>query len=105
MKAYELAELLKAVAESGRRYDEFLRVPDLSMGLYHLKAGEADPQNPHNQDEVYYVLEGRAKIEVEKEVRTVASGSIVYVKAHAAHKFIDIETDLTVLVFFAPAEG
>lgn len=105
MKAFEIKGLLQKAEASGQRYSEFLRVPELSMGLYRLKAGETDPHSPHKQDEVYYVLEGRAEIELERETRAVAPGSIVYVAAWAGHKFFEIEEDLTVLVFFAPAES
>jgi mannose-6-phosphate isomerase-like protein (cupin superfamily) len=104
MHTFELKQLLEQAETGGHRYHEFLSVPDLSMGLYRLQAGEADPQSPHDQDEVYYVLKGRASIQVNGAVSAVEPGSIVYVEARAAHKFIDIEDDLTVLVFFAPAE-
>ena len=105
MDAFELKDLLAQAGESDEAYLEFLRVPDLSMGLYQLKAGERDPQSPHNEDEVYYVVEGRAKIQVGEELRPVQAGSIVYVAAQVPHKFIEIEEDLQILVFFAPAES
>ena len=105
MDAFELKDLLAQAGESDEAYLEFLRVPDLSMGLYQLKAGERDPQSPHNEDEVYYVVEGRAKIQVGEELRPVQAGSIVYVAAQVPHKFIEIKEDLQILVFFAPAES
>ena len=77
----------------------------MSAGIYRLAAGAVDPQTPHTEDEVYYVLEGRAKIEVEDDRYDVEPGSIVFVRAGADHRFYDIESDLTVLVFFAPEEG
>lgn len=84
-------------------FHEFLSVPKLSMGVYKLAAGADDPQMPHAEDEIYYVLEGKAHIRIHHEVRPIKSGSIIYVQAKAPHRFIDIEEDLTVLVFFAPA--
>jgi mannose-6-phosphate isomerase-like protein (cupin superfamily) len=104
MLAFELSELLDQAAAEDQSYLEFLRVPDLSVGLYQLAAGTADPQNPHLEDEVYYVVAGRATIQVGKEMRPVQAGSIVYVAAEVPHKFLDIEEDLVILVFFAPAE-
>ena len=105
MKAFELSGLYEAHAAAGTLYHEFLRVPDLSMGLYVLPADSADPQHPHNQDEVYYVVGGRAMIQVAGEECPVETGSIVYVAAHDEHRFHSIEKDLHVLVFFAPAES
>ena len=104
MQAYELAQLSSQREISNQRYFEFLKVPDLSMGLYVLPAGGADPQSPHTEDEVYYVVSGRAQILVAEENRDVQAGSIVYVAKNIAHRFHSIEEDLTVLVFFAPAE-
>ena len=104
MEVYELAELISQRESSNKLYLEFLRVPDLSMGLYVLPAGATDPQSPHTEDEVYYVVSGRAKIMVAEEDRDVQVGSIVYVAKNIAHHFHSIEEDLTLLVFFAPAE-
>ena len=104
MQAYELNQLIGERAGSGKLYLEFLKVPDLSMGLYVLPAGGTDPQSPHTEDEVYYVASGRAKILVAEEDHDVQAGSIVYVAKSVAHRFHSITEDLTVLVFFAPAE-
>ena len=92
-------------SEQTRSYGEFLRVPAMSMGIYKLPAGGTDPQSPHNEDEAYYVVSGRAKIEVEGETQVVQEGTVIFVPAHAVHRFKDIEEDLVLLVFFAPAES
>jgi mannose-6-phosphate isomerase-like protein (cupin superfamily) len=104
MQAYELAQLISQRADSNKAYLEFLKVPDLSMGLYVLPAGGKDPQSPHTEDEVYYVVSGRAKIKVADENCDVQAGSIVYVAKNEEHRFHSIEEELTVIVFFAPAE-
>ena len=104
MDAFELSTLMTQQQESGGLYLEFLRVPALSMGVYTLPAGSQDPQQPHSEDEVYYVTHGAATIRVGEADRPVVAGSIVYVPARVEHRFHTITQDLTVLVFFAPAE-
>ena len=104
MQAYELANLISQRETSDKHYLEFLKVPDLSMGLYVLPTGGTDPQSPHTEDEVYYVVSGKAQIKVADEDRAVQAGSIVYVAKNVEHRFHSIEEELTVLVFFAPAE-
>ena len=104
MTAFELADLLAAQAQSSNRYLEFLRIPALSMGLYVLPAGGTDLQQPHTEDEVYYVVRGRALIQVAGVDRPVHAGSIVTVEAGVEHRFHSIAEELAVLVFFAPAE-
>jgi len=104
MQAFELANLISQQKDSNKLYLEFLKVPDLSMGLYVLPAGGTDPQSPHTEDEVYYVVSGRAKIQVANEDRDVQAGSIVYVAKNVEHRFHSIEEELKVIVVFAPAE-
>ena len=86
------------------RYYEFLRVPALSAGWYELPAGTEDPQEPHSEDELYYVVSGRARLRVGLEDIAVEPGSLVFVAAQVEHRFHDITEALGVLVVFAPAE-
>jgi mannose-6-phosphate isomerase-like protein (cupin superfamily) len=104
MQAFELTQLIFQREAANKLYLEFLQVPDLSMGLYVLPAGGTDPQSPHTENEVYYVVSGQAQIKVADEDRAVQAGSIVYVAKNVEHKFHSIEEELRVLVFFAPAE-
>jgi len=105
VKAWDLADVEHERVAGGRLYHEFLSVPDLSAGLYVLDAGAQDPQSPHTEDELYYVVEGRARVTVGEDDRPVVPGSLVFVDAHVAHRFHDIEERLVLLVAFGPAEG
>jgi quercetin dioxygenase-like cupin family protein len=98
-------QLERQRAASGKRYDEFLRVPAMSAGLYVLPAGADDPQRPHREDEMYYVIRGRARFRAAGEDREVSAGSVLFVAAEVEHRFYDIAEELAVLVFFAPAES
>jgi mannose-6-phosphate isomerase-like protein (cupin superfamily) len=102
MKAFEISQLDRERGD--RPYLEFLRSASLSAGIYHLQAGASDPQQPHSEDEVYYVINGSAFISVGEEDRAVQPGSVIFVEAKVEHRFHTITEDLTVLVFFAPAE-
>jgi mannose-6-phosphate isomerase-like protein (cupin superfamily) len=102
---YPLEEILKAHAASGRLYHEFLRVPDLSVGIYALPADGDDLQSPHNEDEIYYVMRGKAKFFCGGEDVDVQAGSVLYVPKQVEHRFHNITEDLMLLVFFAPAES
>ena len=105
MVAYELSQLVAERQRSGQRYLEFFRASTLSAGLYELAAGDADPQQPHTEDEVYYVVSGRGAIQVGSESRPVQPGTVVFVEAGVEHHFHSITEDLTVLVVFAPPRG
>jgi mannose-6-phosphate isomerase-like protein (cupin superfamily) len=105
MDAHEIAELQRAAREATQPYFEFLRVPSMSLGIYTLLASGEDLQLPHEEDEVYYVIEGRARIRVGGEDRDVSRGSLVFVPARVEHRFHSIRKKLSLLVIFAPAEG
>lgn len=99
-----LREIEEQRSESGKPYREFLRVPAMSAGLYVLAAGSTDRQKPHREDEIYYVLRGRARFKAGSEDREVRGGDVIFVAAEVGHRFYDITEELAVLVIFAPAE-
>ena len=103
-QAFEATDLAGYPAEGRGPYNEILRRPGFSMGIYHLPVGGEDHQHPHRSDEIYFVQRGHATLRVEGEDHPVGPGSIVSVDPGAEHGFTDIREDLTVLVLFAPAE-
>ena len=102
MEAFDLIEVIEAHRRGGEPYHEFIRESALSVGLYVLKAGSPDPQQPHTEDEVYYVVHGQGMITVGDEECPVKAGSIVFVGEKVQHRFHSITEDLQVLVIFAP---
>jgi mannose-6-phosphate isomerase-like protein (cupin superfamily) len=102
---FSVSQLADLQTKSGKRYFEFLRVPAMSAGIYTLAAGATDTQSPHKEDELYYVVRGRARMKAGTEDHAVAAGSVIFVAAGVEHRFYDIEEELSVLVFFAPAES
>ena len=95
-----------AAAKAGDGYAGDVLVSDLlSVGVYVLPAGGVDGQRPHLEDEVYYVVRGRAKFRAGHEVEPVAPGSLLYVRAGVDHRFFDVEEELAIVVFWAPPEG
>ena len=100
-RVFDFSELESKRHESGRSYLPFLNVDSLHCGVYSLDAGSKDGQQPHTQDEVYYVESGKAKIQIEGEDFDLKAGSVVFVPAQAKHHFHSITDDLKTLVFFS----
>ena len=105
MQSFNLGSLMAKSETSRRAWLEFLRTPSLSMGLYRLQAGQADQQQPHTEDEVYYVVSGRGWFRSGQQQQAVGPGTLIFVERLVEHRFYDIAEDLTVLVFFEPPEG
>ena len=104
MQAFEISEIEQDRRKLQKSYLEFFRENSLSVGLYVLRAGEGDSQQPHTEDEVYYVMGGKGQIDVAGENRPISQGSVVFVPANVKHQFHRVTEDLSLLVFFAPSE-
>ena len=102
-QVFDLHALKDELSSGPVEYQEFLNVPTLSCGLYQLKRGATDMQTPHDEDEVYYVLQGRARLRIGDREHSVSPGTVMYVQATEAHSFFEIEEDMILLVFFASA--
>lgn len=96
-----IENLIERRANSGRAYLEFLRVPTMNAGVYSLAAGAVDKQQPHDEDELYYVVKGKATMITGDHSEKVEAGAVIFVAAGVPHRFADIEEGLEVLVFFA----
>ena len=88
-------------ADLGGPYLPFLETNSFRGGLYALDSGATDGQSPHGQDEIYVVMRGKAVLVAGDERTPVEPGSVAFVAAGIDHRFVDIEEDLSVLVFFA----
>src|SRR5947209_8419164 len=80
MQTFDLNSLVAESERGNHRWQEFLRVPSLSMGLYRLEAGQADEQQPHAEDEVYVVVSGKASVRAGGHEQAVAPGSLIFVE-------------------------
>ena len=102
MDAFDLPQIEEAHRQNGELYHEFLRANRLSAGLYVLEAGATDPQVPHTEDEIYYIVSGSAMIQVAGADRPVSAGSVIYVDELVDHRFHSITDELKIIVVFAP---
>lgn len=99
MRTFEVAAVKQRLGEAGGGYEVVHESAGLELGVYVLVAPEPDRQQPHDDDEIYVVLEGTGVLEVEAEQVPVGEGSAVFVEAGADHRFTAYE-HLSVLVIF-----
>jgi len=92
------------LAASTGGYEIVHESPGVEVGVYVLVAPEPDRQQPHEDDEIYVVLEGRGVLNVEGEEFPLTEGDAIFVPAGAPHQFTGYE-GLRVLVIFAKPEG
>src|SRR5215813_9395203 len=99
MRAFGTTEAVERLRASGGGYEIVHQSAGLELGVYVLVAPEPDRQQPHEDDEVYVVLEGSGVLEIEGERVELHEGNAVFVPAGAEHRFIGYE-HLIVLVLF-----
>ena len=100
MHSFDVGMVKERLKAGSGGYEIVHESPGLEVGVYVLVAPEPDRQQPHEDDELYVVLEGRGMLEVEGESTPVQEGSAVFVPAGADHRFTGYE-GLSVLVTFA----
>ena len=105
MDVFDISHLLSKRAQSGQLYLEFFEAPTMSVGVYELAAGSVDPQQPHTEDEIYYVVGGAGQVQIDGESSQIGPGCVIFVAAGVEHRFHSITDDLKLLVVFAPPRG
>jgi len=100
--AFDIDEVKSRLAASSGGYEVVHESAGLELGVYVLVAPEADHQQPHADDEVYVVLEGRGTLDVEGTAVELREGHAVFVPAGAEHRFTGYE-QLSLLVIFEKA--
>ena len=99
MSAIEVETVRRRLAAGNGGYEIVHSSPGLEVGVYVLVAPEPDHQQPHDDDELYVVLEGRGVLTVEGEETPLTEGQAAFVPAGADHRFTGYE-GLSVLVIF-----
>lgn len=89
----------KRLAAGNGGYEIVHQSEGLELGVYVLVAPEPDRQQPHDDDEVYVVLEGSGTLDVEGTPVELREGHAVFVPAGAEHRFSGYE-QLSLLVIF-----
>jgi Mannose-6-phosphate isomerase len=76
-----------------------------SMSLILFAPKKKDYQTPHDQDEVYFVIEGSGCLRVEQNRFDFKAGDALFVKAGEEHRFIRMSDDLKVWALFWGPQG
>lgn len=99
MHSFGVTEVAEKLRAAGGGYEIVHESVGTEIGVYVLVAPEPDRQQPHEDDEIYVVLEGSGVLTVEGTDVPVQEGTAVFVEAGADHRFSAYE-QLAVLVVF-----
>jgi mannose-6-phosphate isomerase-like protein (cupin superfamily) len=102
---FDVLGVARRLQATGGGYEIVHESPGLEVGVYVLVAPEPDRQQPHEDDELYIVLEGRGTLEVEDESIDLEEGHSVFVEAGAEHCFTGYEGLSVLVIFSRPREA
>jgi mannose-6-phosphate isomerase-like protein (cupin superfamily) len=105
MDIYKIAGQTARRKASAADYLELFREGSMSGGVYLLPKDALDPQRPHSEDEMYYIISGKGRFKCADEDVEVGAGEVIFVGKGVEHRFHDITEDMTILVVFAPPEA
>ena len=99
---FDVAGVARRLRDANGGYEVVHESPGLELGVYVLVAPEPDRQQPHEDDEVYVVLEGRGTLEVEGQSLELSEGDAAFVRAGAEHRFVGYEGLALLVIFTRP---
>ncbi|MEF8775591.1 MAG: cupin domain-containing protein [Haloarculaceae archaeon] len=91
-------EVITALEEEDAQFAEVLGTESVTIEIG--KYPTASPKNPHNEDEVYYIVSGSGMIRVGDETYNVETGDVVFVEQGFEHDFFNIDEEITALTIF-----
>jgi len=88
----------------GERFIEAFRHGTLIVELYAPRGN--DPQDPHDRDEVYFVISGSGEFAHAGERKSFVAGDALFVAAQEEHRFENFSPDFAAwVVFYGPPGG
>ncbi len=85
------------------RYFIALTRGTLEVGVYAPEG--TDPQQPHDRDECYVILEGKGRFQMGDETVPFQAGDFLFVPAGVPHRFLDFDKSFKTWVMFYGPEG
>ncbi len=97
---FDLSNSLKKIKNSNSYFHTFINKDSLAAGVLVLQPGEEDTQEPHDSDEVYYVIAGDGFLKIKGKDYKVSKDKFFFVAKDVEHYFHGNKKELKVLYFF-----
>src|ERR1700761_1689210 len=94
----------KPVRQGRRNVCKSLQHGSMSVEIY--RPVNIDPQTPHEQDELYVIINGSGRFMLDGKTTDFQQGDIIFVPAGAKHRFENFTDDFaTWVIFYGPQGG
>ena len=97
---FDTKEYLKDITKGNSYFHTFINKGNLAAGILRLEPGEEDTQEPHDSDEIYYIVRGNGFLNIDNKDYSISDGMSYYVAKNIQHRFHGNTKELVVLYFF-----
>ena len=102
---FNLKDNLEKIKTSNSYFHTFINKDSLAAGILILKPGEGDTQEPHENDEVYFVLSGNGYLKIKNKNYKVSKDKLFFVAKGISHFFHSNTNNLKVLYCFGCSDS
>jgi mannose-6-phosphate isomerase-like protein (cupin superfamily) len=97
---YNVTQFIEKIKKSDEYFHTFINTQSLAAGVLVLQPGEEDTQEPHESDEVYFIIKGDGFLKIKNKDYPVKQNKMYFVGKDIAHFFYGNTQELVVLYFF-----
>ena len=98
---FDATEYLNKLKTSNSYFHTFINRESLAVGVIFLKPGENDTQDPHDSDEIYYILDGNGFLEINNESYRLKKGQAILLQRISLTTFMVIQKIFQFCIFLA----
>ncbi len=101
---FDLSTYLGKIKKSSTNFHTFINRDSLAVGILVLQPGEQDTQEPHQSDEVYFIISGVGFLKIQNKDYKISKDKLFFVAKNIKHQFHGNTIELKVLYFFGGAD-
>ena len=102
---FNLRDNLDKIKKSDSYFHTFINKDSLATGVLILKPGEEDTQEPHESDEVYFIISGNGFLKIKNKDYEISKDKLFFVGKNMPHYFHSNTKELKVLYFFGGSDS
>ena len=102
---FNLRDSLDKIKKSDSYFHTFINKDSLATGILILKPGEEDTQEPHESDEVYFIISGNGFLKIKNRDYEISKDKLFFVGKNVPHYFHSNTKELKVLYFFGGSDS
>ena len=102
---YNVTQYIEKIKKSDEYFHTFINKQSLAAGILVLQPGEEDTQEPHESDEVYFIIKGDGFLKIKNKDYPVEKNKLYFVAKDVEHFFFGNKTELVASYFFGSPDS